>query len=125
MDLRDLNQDQRLALVALIEATAVADRRVSADEEDVLADIISELGDEPYRQLAQEVDNLFPNEDALKTFLVGVKGQEARELIYGTVLEMAIADVVTGHEAPLLAWLGKTWNVAAEVEDDDQDAGQV
>lgn len=124
MELRDLNQDQRLALVALIEATATADRRVSEEEEDVLADVISELGDEPYRQLADEVDRLFPNEEALKTFLVGVKGQEARELIYGTVLELAMVEVVTGHEAPLLAWLGKTWNVAAEV-DGEEGADQI
>ena len=121
MELRDLNQDQRLALVALIEATAGADRRVSEDEEDVLAEVVAELGDEPYRQLAEEVDRLFPSEEKLKSFLVTVQDQEARELIYGTVLEMAMADVVTGHEAPLLAWLGKTWNVAAEVDEQGAD----
>lgn len=117
MELRDLNHDQRLALAGLIEATVVADRRVSEEEEDVLAEVIEQLGDEQYRQLTAEADEKFASEDAFKPFLAALQGQEARELIYGTVMELAMADVVGGEESPLLEWLADTWNIETQMEE--------
>lgn len=115
MDIVDLNENQRLALIGLIEAMAIADRRVSDEEEDVLADIVAAFGDDQYRQLAEQADKRFKSQADLKTFLVAEQDPEARELIYGTVLELAMADVVSGNEADLLNWLGKAWNIDSEV----------
>jgi uncharacterized tellurite resistance protein B-like protein len=117
MELPDLNPDQRLALVGLIEATVVADRRVSEEEEDVLAEVIEQLGDEQFRQLAAQADERFDSEDDLKTFLAKVQDQDARELIFGTVQELAMADVVGGEESPLLDWLASAWKIETQVEE--------
>jgi hypothetical protein len=116
MELGDLNQDERLALVALIEATAQADRKVSDEEEGVLGDVVETLGPDAYQEAVEMADSRFKGEDDLKVFLRGVTRPEAREIIYGTVLELAMADVVTGHEPALLSWLASTWQIQAELE---------
>ena len=117
MELRDLDHNQRLALIGLIEAMALSDRRVSDEEEDVLADVVEALGDDEYRKLTEEADERFKSQDDLKTYLGTVQDPLARELIYGTVLELAMADVVSGNEADLLNWLGKTWNLESEASE--------
>jgi hypothetical protein len=119
MELGDLNQDERLALVALIEATAQADRKVSDEEEGVLAEVVETLGADAYQAAVQQADQRFTGEDDLKTFLQGITRPEAREIIYGTVLELAMADVVTGHEPALLTWLADTWQLESRLEVED------
>src|SRR5215207_3504803 len=123
MELADLNHEQRLALVALIEATIQADRRASEEEESALADVIAELGDADYRRVAIEADSRFKDEDDLKSFLGNLQGQEARELIYGTVLELAMSDFVSGHESALIQWLGQTWKVEASFDSPEHESG--
>jgi uncharacterized tellurite resistance protein B-like protein len=116
MELTDLDGNERLALVALIEATVQADRGVSAEEEEVLADIVDALGEDAYREAVEAADKRFKSEADLKAFLQGIKREEARNLIYGTLLDLAMSDVVTGSESPLLSWLASTWNVEAAIE---------
>jgi hypothetical protein len=123
MELRDLNPDERIALVALIKTAALADHGVSPEEEDALADIIDDLGEDAYRGAFEVADSKFEDEDDLKTFLQTVKRQEARELIYGTILDLTMSDAVTGHESPLLRWLASTWNVEATIESSPDDGG--
>jgi hypothetical protein len=124
MELRDLNHDQRLGLVALIEAVVPADRRASDEEQDMLAEVVDELGDNDYRAVAAEVDKRFGDEAALKKFLEKLDGEEARELIYGTLLDLAMSDVVSGHEAALLTWLGRTWDLEASFDADPEAQGE-
>jgi hypothetical protein len=116
MELTDLDSNERLALVALIEATVQADHGVSAEEEEVLADIVDALGEGAYREAVEAADKKFKSEADLKAFLQGIQREEARGLIYGTLLDLAMSDVVTGSESPLLAWLASTWNVEAAIE---------
>jgi hypothetical protein len=123
MELTDLDPNERLALVALIEATVRADHGVSEEEEEVIAEIIDALGEGAYREAVEAADKRFKSEADLKAFLQGIQREEARNLIYGTVLDLAMSDVVTGSESPLLSWLASTWNVEAAIEssaDDDQ-----
>jgi hypothetical protein len=122
MELTDLDANERLALVALIEATVQADRGVSQEEEEVLADIVDAIGEDAYRQAVEAADKRFKNESDLKAFLQGIQREEARNLIYGTLLDLAMSDVVTGSESPLLAWLASTWNVEAAIEAAADDA---
>jgi hypothetical protein len=116
MELTDLDPNERLALVALIEATVQADHGVSQEEEEVLADIVDAIGEGHYREAVEAADKRFQNEGDLKAFLQGIQREEARGLIYGTLLDLAMSDVVTGNESPLLAWLASTWNVEAAIE---------
>jgi hypothetical protein len=121
MELTDLDSNERLALVALIEATVQADGGVSEQEAEVLAEIVDALGESAYREAVEAADSRFEDDDDLKAFLQGIRREEARNLIYGTVLDLAMSDVVSGHESPLLSWLASTWNVEAAIEPSAED----
>ncbi len=116
MELTDLNQDERLALVAIIEATAQADRKISDEEESILGEVVETLGADAYQAAVKKADERFQDDDQLKKFLAGITRPEAREIIYGTALELAMSDVVTGHEPELLTWLAETWDLESQLE---------
>jgi hypothetical protein len=119
MEFGDLNQDERLALVALIEATAQADRKVSDEEEGVLGEVVETMGADAYQAAVERADQRFRGEDDLKVFLQSISRPEAREIIYGTVLELAMSDVVTGREPALLAWLADAWQLESRLDGED------
>jgi len=116
MELSDLDHDERLALVALIELLVGSDAEVSDDEEAEIQRVAAAFGDEAYRALANEADERFVDEDALRSFLAGIRRQEARELIYGTALAAALPDAVDDRESALLDWLATTWGVTVRFE---------
>src|SRR5262245_43088960 len=114
MELTDLTHDERLALVALVETVVASDVTVSEDEQAHIARIAAAFGDEHYRALVEEADRRFPDEPALKTFLAALIRREARELIYGTVLDAALPDLIDRHESSLLGWLATAWDISVE-----------
>ena len=116
MELRDLSHEERLALVALLEVVLESDRAVSDGEVADIDQVVGELGREEYERLVVEVDQRFPTEDELKAFLPSITRQDARELIYGTVLDTAIEDAVDPRESELLEWLAALWNVRVQFE---------
>ena len=116
MELTDLTHDERLALVALVENVVASDAEVSEDEAAQIDRIAAAFGDEPYRALAREVDERFEDEASLKTFLAALLRPEARELIYGTVLDAALPDVIDRHESSLLGWLATEWGITVQFE---------
>jgi hypothetical protein len=118
MELRDLSHEERLALVALLEVVLESDRVVSDGEVADIDRVVAELGQDEYQRLVPEVDRRFPTEDELKQFLPSITRQDARELIYGTVLDTAIEDSVDPRESELLDWLAALWNVRVELEDE-------
>jgi hypothetical protein len=116
MELRDLSHEERLALVALLEVVLESDRAVSDGEVADIDQVVGELGREEYERLVVEVDQRFPTEDELKAFLPSITRQDARELVYGTVLDTAIEDAVDARESAILDWLAALWNVRVEVQ---------
>jgi hypothetical protein len=119
MELTDLNAEERLALVALVRTAALADHAVSEQEEEALADLVDAFGEDAYREAFEAADNRFGNQVELESFLRSISRQEARELIYGTVLDLTMADAITGAELPLLRWLAGAWNVESTFEPPD------
>lgn len=111
MEIADLDTKERLALVALLDAVIAADRSISEEEEFQLAEVIDALGEETYRKTLEYVDNKVEDEDDLKALLEDVERREAQEIIYATVMDVAMADVVLAQEVPILDWLAKTWNL--------------
>src|SRR5262249_19778833 len=117
MELRDLNHEERLALVALLEQVVESQAAVSEDEAAEIDGGVSALGEDGRRRLVEEVDARFTDEESLKGFLGGIGRQEARELIYGTVLATATEQTVLPAESDVLDWLAKAWNVRVEIAD--------
>jgi hypothetical protein len=91
-------------------------RRESRGREARIADIAGVFGDEAYRALATEADERFADESELKSFLSALIRPEARELIYGTVLDAALPNGVDQHESSLLGWLATTWNITIQFD---------
>lgn len=121
MELADLNKDEQVALAGLLEYVVLASGHVTEEEQAEIDAIVDAIGEDNYRIAVEEVDRRFPNEDALKKFLGTVTRQEAREVIYGTVIEAAITDTVEGRESALLGWLAKSWQVEVKYEEPPAD----
>ena len=117
MELAELNKDEQIALAGLLEFVVQASGHVTEDEEHEIDTIVEAIGDEPYRLAVAEGDKRFPDEQALRVFLAAIKRQEAREIIYGTVMEAAMTDTVEGRESALLEWLAKEWKVEVTYEE--------
>jgi uncharacterized tellurite resistance protein B-like protein len=112
MTIADLSHDEKLALVALLEAVAMANTTVTEGEGKGIAAVAESIGDEAYRALLDEVERRFTDTEALKSFLSTIDNKDARNLIYGTVWEASMSDPgrVTS-EIDLVNWLGKAWEI--------------
>jgi len=120
MELADLNQDERTALVGLMKFAVMSDGSVSEEELEYVEDLVDAFGEEGYQTTLDAFEKRFSDEDGFKRFLktVGTGRQDARELIFGTVLEAAGSEAIEGDEAELLDWLGQTWDIKIEIEDE-------
>jgi len=121
MELADLNKDEQIALAGLLEFVVLASGHVTEDEQAEIDAIVDALGEESYRAAVEEVDKRFSNEETLRSFLRKIDRQEAREVIYGTIMEAAMTDTVEGRESELLTWLAKEWNVEVKFEEPPAD----
>jgi hypothetical protein len=117
MELADLNKDEQVALAGLLEFVVLASGHVTEDEQHEIDAIVEAIGEKPYRVAVDEIDKRFPDEQALRVFLSSIDRQEAREIIYGTVMEAAMTDTVEGRESALLDWLAKEWKVEVTYEE--------
>jgi len=111
MQPKDLDSDERLALVALTRVVARADGAVSASEGQAIKRIAGALGEATFRELFAQAAELFPDEAQLRPFLQTIERQEARTLIFDTILALSVADEIAEQEGELLAWLEETWKI--------------
>jgi hypothetical protein len=117
MELSELSKDEQVALAGLVEFVVLASGHVTQDEEQEIDAIIEALGEDAYRAAVEQVDARFSDESALRAFLATIERQDAREVIYGTIIEAAMTDTVEGRESALLDWLAKTWNIEVTYEE--------
>jgi uncharacterized tellurite resistance protein B-like protein len=122
MELTDLNKEEQIALAGLLEFVVLASGHVTEDEQAEIDTIVEALGEDAYAAAVAEVDKRFSDEQALRKFLSTISRQEAREVIYGTVIEAAMTDTVEGRESALLDWLAGEWNVEVKYEEPPTDA---
>jgi len=124
MEIADLNKDEQIALAGLLEFVILASGHLTEDEEQEIAAIIEAIGEDSYQAAVDEVDKRFPDEEALRKFLSKIDRQEAREVIYGSVIEAAMKDAVEGRESGLLEWLAEEWKVEVTYDEPptDEDA---
>ena len=89
MELPDLNQDERTALVGLIKLIVMSDGEVSEDELEHVEVLVGAFGEDGYRRTLDAFGARFQDEPSFRTFLKTIGRQEARDLIFGTVLDGA------------------------------------
>jgi hypothetical protein len=121
MELSDLTREERVALAALLELVVDSNAAVSEDELEEVQHVVQAVGDVAYAEAADEAAARFRDEADLKAFLPSITRREARELIYGAVLEAALPDTMGAHESAMLNWLGEEWGVAVRIEADSGD----
>jgi hypothetical protein len=117
LQLKDLTDEERLALVAVVQLVAEADSYVTEPEAKQLRSIISTLGEKAYQAASDAADERFADHDELKLFLKSIDRQEARELIYVTAMEVVLADSPAQPEREILDWLSRTWHVKLAATD--------
>jgi uncharacterized tellurite resistance protein B-like protein len=122
LELKDLNEDERIALVAMLAQVVEADSQATDPEARRVRAIAKALGTTAYDAAVAEGDRRFEDKAELRRFLPTIERQEARELIYGTLLETALADVPVSAEAEILDWLADIWNIKTRAARPGEDA---
>jgi hypothetical protein len=117
-----LTADERLALVALIERILLSDRSADEDEADALDAFVDQFGEADYAALVARADSEFEDDDRFKAFLGTVTDPDARELILGTVVELALVEGVHTGEADWIGWTSEAWNVPVTVAEPESQA---
>jgi hypothetical protein len=118
MELADLNDDERMALVGLTKLIVLSDGEVADDELEHVEALVSAFGEDGYQDALDRFEDEFADEPAFRKFLEQkVQRQDARDLIFGTILSSAEEGALDGKETRLLDWLSGTWNVKIEIAD--------
>src|SRR5215203_446565 len=117
MELSELNQDERTALVGLMKVVVMSDGNVSEDEIEHVESLVDAFGEGEYQRTLDAFEKRFTDEPSFREFLRGIGREDAREVIFGTVLESAGEGALDGSEADLLDWLSKAWNIKIEIAD--------
>ena len=118
MELADLNDDERVALVGLMKMVVLSDGEVADDELEHVEELVSAFGEEGYEDALDRFEDDFADEPAFRKFLEQkVPRQDARDLIFGTILSSAEEGSLDDKESRLLDWLSATWNVKIEIAD--------
>ncbi len=120
MTVDDLTHEQKVALAALVETVAISDGEVSPGEESRINRLVDTLGEEAFRDLLTEAEARLSEPDALERFLTTIDDQDARNLIYGIVLDEAMSNPSPlTPAADLLRRLAQTWKIDIEVGEED------
>lgn len=118
MELADLNEEERVALVGLTKLVVLSDGEVVEDELEHVEALVSALGEDAYQQSLDRFEAEFADEAAFRKYLEQrIRRQDARDLIFGTILESAEEGALDDKETNLLDWLSRTWNVKIEIAD--------
>jgi hypothetical protein len=118
MELRELNQDERTALVGLMKVVVMSDGDVSEDEIEHVETLVEAFGEEDYQRTLDTFEKRFPDVESFKKFLRGIGRQDARDLIFATVLDGAEENGLEDAETEMLDWLSAAWNIKIEIADD-------
>ena len=89
IDIEDLNEDERTALVGLLKAVVLADGKISEDEIEEVEEVVEALGENEYQRHLDRFESKFPDLESFQKFLETIERQDARDLIFGTVLSGA------------------------------------
>src|SRR4029453_15234013 len=89
MEISELNQVERTALVGLMKLIVLSDGNVTEDELEHVETLVDAFGEGEYQRTLEAFEKRFTDEKSFREFLRKVGREEAREVIFGTVLEGA------------------------------------
>ena len=121
MELNELEAHERTVLAAGLKLTIMADDRASADEALVIDRVAQGLGQAEYEAAMDRAAQEAGDSRSFATLCVTVTRPEARELIYGTLLEAALADSIAPGDGALLEDLGRTWGLNVTITGTDEE----
>jgi glycine/D-amino acid oxidase-like deaminating enzyme len=121
MELADLNKEERVALVGLTKLVVMSDGEVADEELEHIEELVAAFGEAAYQAALDTFEGEFADEPSFRKFLEQrIVRQEARDLIFGTILESAEEGPLDDRETGLLDWLSRVWNVKIEIADGEE-----
>lgn len=110
MTLDDLSQPEQVVLLALIGLMARMDGSVSQAEMELLEQVADQMSTTRFEAARDEAAALSDG-GAILQAAAGVVRQEAREVIFELVYDIAVRDTIADSEAELLNRLAELWNL--------------
>lgn len=115
MRISDLNKEERLALIGWSKLIIRADKEFSNEEAEELKKLAMEMGSALFNEGVAEAREQLKSVDDLKALAEKITSQEARELIFSILYDLAVPGTIVESEAKVLQWLAKTWNVYSPI----------
>ena len=124
-----LTEGELLALAGLLRVMVLADRQVDVHELDALERVGHKVArtahvDDPYRSAAPpamgpdafrsvfaRASRELPDGAAVRAAAQGVERQEAREILFTILLEVAASNGIVPEEQAVLDWLKEQWSI--------------
>ncbi len=111
MDVKELQKDERIALLGLLKLMIQADKEMSNEEGRELNRVAEVMGPDLWKATKQEAMETLRTVEDIRRQAEKVERAEARELIYELVFDMALPGSVVDSEREELDWLVKLWGI--------------
>lgn len=118
LTLRDLDPIEAEALATLVRAIVAADGRLDEEERDALQRLAAEAGEERFWDMMDRAAADMNGPEAVLGVASRVERSEARELIYGALVDLAIAGTIQPSEDAILTRLSELWGIEAREVDE-------
>ena len=118
MELKDLDLQERVLLAGLIKLTVMSDGVVSENEAGEIDAIVAELGEAAYQEAMDLALEKITDRKRLLEVVDSITRSEARELIYGTVIQLAVPESIDPREGEILELLAAAWDLTVEFQGD-------
>ncbi len=131
---RDPNANQMVAVTLLQNVIVLATGQTTAATESARSDksygtatllvlpeeaeilvLAQEMGSEVFKETVKEAGERLNSVDDLKKLAESITSQEARELIFSALYDIAVPGTIVEEEAKVLQWLANAWNVYAPI----------
>ena len=111
MDIGDLTDEERIALVSLLREVIQADDVYSDAERRGIRALRKEMGEAVFDDAVAEAADRFRSRADVKAHAKSITRPEARRLIYERLLEVADSDGLVPAEEKPLVWLASWWDI--------------
>jgi hypothetical protein len=110
MGVAELSEPEQVVLLALLGLVARSDGSVSDSEMDALQTLREAIGPGRFERVRDAAAALDGNAAILKA-AEGVTSPDSRELILGTIFELAAPDAIAEGEAAVVEHLARSWGL--------------